>query len=847
MAKFPHLPLKSILDGSYKFKGFPGAAKSYRTLQNLKNREAHGSLLQSMVDNVQSFNQDIIVWRREQGLPDLPNESIVPILIKVDPNGFNIEGLKGFGVEIIAEEGAGFILGASVDQFTSLRDKIEKFKNSENQGTAQIWEIIQGNQWRPEYILSEDLCIKWHSGIVDAEIIIVDISIACYIKKSVQPSKKAGGNDKSFKKSLARWYDGSLLIDAERERLMMERQDQVQTFIELGGGSILGSFVEFPDSFGFRAELSGLALKDIILNYQYVFEIAEHIEVDNNVLIHEDYGELDINIVAPEIGSPKICVIDSGIQEHHLLIAPAMLLDRSINFVPNETTTTTTDTVPNGGHGTKVAGAILYGGIIPRTGNFQAPFFLANARVLNADKAMSSSLFQPALMCEIADHYSDINIFNLSINAWGPCRIKHMSQWASALDSISHHQEKIFVVSAGNLEGESLRVNSPGIKNHLSAGRTYPSYLLEKSSRIADPAQSLFAITVGSACIDEFSDPDRISFGKKDYPSSFSRSGLGMWGAIKPELVEYGGDWIKERAGNNLTLHSSTTPELVKTGMYGVGNVDIGISFCAPKVAHILASLEKLFPKESVLFHKALLIQSARLPEIIWAKPEIRHLQYFGYGIPNLDRAIDNTPHRITFTEVGKIAPKKAKIFSVKIPEELRKQGEAYDILIEVSLCFTAEPRRTRKYLKSYLSAWITWESSKLGQSSTAFQNDVLKELEDVEQDDEIEEPEDPSSIRWAIWSNSKWGKIKDVKRQGSANQKDWTILKSYQLPSELSFAVIGHKGWEDNLQKEVPYAFVVTFEIIKAEIEIYEIMQKVNMEIPITAQQQQQQQVEVR
>lgn len=207
--------------------------------------------------------------------------------------------------------------------------------------------------------------------------------------------------------------------------------------------------------------------------------------------------------------------------------------------------------------------------------------------------------------------------------------------------------------------------------------------------------------------------------------------------------------------------------------------------------------------------------------------------------MPSLDRAIDNTPHRITFTETGQIAAKKAKIFSVAIPEELRKQGEEYDILIEVSLCFTAEPRRTRKHLKSYLSAWVSWDSSKLGQSSAAFQNDVLKELQDVAQNEEQEEPEDPSSIRWTIWSNSNWGKIKDVKRQASANQKDWAILKSYQLPPELSFAVIGHKGWEDDLQKEIPYAFVVTFEILKAEIEIYEIMQKVNVEVSLPSSRQ--------
>ncbi|WP_342330785.1 S8 family peptidase [Pedobacter sp. FW305-3-2-15-E-R2A2] len=834
MAKFPHLPLRTILDGSYKFKGFAGRGKSQRSLDNLNNRKAHGTSLLQMTEGIQQLNMDVLAWRKEQGLPDLPDEHIIPVLLQVDPQVFNIESLKGFGMEVIAEEESGFIIGASVDQFKSLKAKISKFIKETNQGTALLWQIEQGQQWRPEYILNEELYWKWLDGIKDEEQFTVDISISCHIKQSDHPVQTKGMSDESFETKLSNWYENTLVTDVELDQLMMQRQDQVQTFIELGGGNLVGGFVEYRDSFGFRAELSGRALKDIVLNYPYVFEIAEHCEIERQVLTHEDFGEIDCTILAPSIDSPNLCIIDSGIQQNHILLEPAILPDRSINFVPHETTVA--DQVPNGGHGTKVAGAVLYGAAIPRAGTVQAPFFLTNIRVLDAGKAMSSLLFEPELMHTIADHNGDISIFNLSINTRVPCRTRHMSQWASAIDMICHEEAKIFVVSAGNINDSGALVNRPGIKEHLAASRPYPSYLLEPSSRIADPAQSIFAITVGSVCIGEFDDADRASFGKKDFPSSFSRSGMGMWGAIKPEVVEYGGDWIKEKAGSNLTILPQTSPELVKTGLHGIGRVDIGTSFSAPQVTHILGHLQKLFPNEHVLFYKALLIQSARLPEAIWHNPHARHLRHMGYGIPSLDRAIDNTPFRITFTETGAIAPKKAKIFSVKVPEEMRGQGEAYDILIEVSLCYTAEPRRTRKNLRSYLSAWLTWESSKLGQSSQAFHADVLKEMVEKDWDQEQEEPEDPHSIKWTIWSNSKWGKIKDIRRQASANQKDWVVLKSFELPSELSFAVIGHKGWENDLNQEVPYAFVVSFEILHSEVEIYDIMQQVNIEVPIQA-----------
>ncbi|TKC02934.1 S8 family peptidase [Pedobacter frigoris] len=835
MAKFPHLPLKTILDGNYKFKGFNGGGKSQRSIDNLNNRKAHGETLKLMAEGIKQFNGDVIAWRKEQGLPDLPDEHVIPLLLHVDPKVFNIETLKGFGIEVIAEEDSGLIMGASVDQFKSLKEKISKFLKDKNQGTALLWQIEQGQQWRPEYILSEDLYWKWLDGFGDDEQFTVDISISCHVKKSEYPVQGKKTSNESFERSILNWYENTLVSDAELDQLMMERQEQAQTFIELGGGNLVGGFVEYRDSFGLRAELSGKALRDIVLNYPYVFEIAEHCEIENQTLTHEDFGEIECTILPPSGDSPNLCIIDSGIQQDHLLLEPAILSDRSMNFVPNETSVA--DHVSNGGHGTKVAGAVLYGAVIPRTGTVQAPFFLTNMRVLDANKAMSSLLFEPELMHNIVDHNPDISIFNLSINSHMPCRVRHMSQWASAIDMISHEDKKMFVVSTGNIYDMGTHINRPGIKEHLAAGRQYPNYLLEPSSRIADPAQSIFAITVGSVCLDEFEDLDRVSFGKKDYPSSFSRSGMGMWGAIKPEVVEYGGDWIREKAGTNLSMLPVTSPELVKTGLHGVGRGDIGTSFSTPKVTHILGQLQKLFPTESVLFYKALLIQSARLPEIVWHDQQARHLRHMGYGIPSLDRAIDNTPYRITFTETGKIAPKKAKIFSVKVPDEMRKQGEAYDILIEVSLCYTAEPRRTRKNLRSYLSAWLSWDSSKLGQSTNAFHADVLKEMDENFWDQDTEEPEDPHSIKWTIWSNSKWGKIKDIRRQASANQKDWVVLKSFNLPAELSFAVIGHKGWENDLNKEIPYAFVVSFEILNSEIEIYDIMQQVNVEIPVQAE----------
>lgn len=836
MTDFPHLRLREALIGNFKFKGFPRQKIVNPTTQaNLDNRKAHGESLSARALSIETSHNAVKAWRAENGFPDMPDEKVIPVFLQVDPEDFDIECLKGFGIEIISEEEGGFIIGASTDQFKSLRGKIEKFINDEGKAknTSQLWEIIEGNGWREEQILSDELLRKWQVGIDDEEMFIIDISIANYLKGPDYPRQKKKEADKHYEGRLLSWKKRNNDYWEKKDEIEYKRQDEIESFIERYGGAVLSSYVSFEDSFGFRAELSGIALKDFVLNYPYVFEVAEHIEFESV----KDNGEVadqpDLDLISPQENAPQICIIDSGIMEGHRLLAPAIITDQSISFVPLQPNTTA-DQVSNGGHGTKVAGAALYGNNIPRSGEHQLPFFLLNARVLDEDKNMSSRLFPPQLMKDITDYHNGANILNMSLNNIVPCRTVHMSQWAATLDQLSHNEEKLFVVSAGNLSRDGWRQNNPGIQNHLQRGRNYPAFLLEPSSRIADPAQSLFALTVGSVCLDGYEDADLISFGKKDEISSFSRTGLGLWGAIKPEVVEYGGDWVRERNGNNLSFKENTCPELVKTGDRGIGRSDVGTSYAAPKVSHIAGQLAALFPDKNALFYKALIIQSARLPEQIFHAPTADHLRMYGYGIPSLSRAIQNDVQRITFTSSGYLSATKAHLYSIKIPEEIRLQGEEYEILVEVTLCYTAKPRRTRRKLNSYLSSWLSWQSAPLNKTFDEFKEEVLKSIEKGEEAQENQNKEQNDNISWYISQNPNHGKIKGIKRQASANQKDWTILKGYNLPSTLSFAIIGRKGWKKDINEELPYSFVVSFEIMNAEIPLYELMQEVNVEVEI-------------
>lgn len=827
MPDFPHLQLRSEVAGLYKSNG-GGKRKAANTLANISNRQAHGTRLATNLDQLSSNWTDALARRQESDLPILDDSNIAPIFLQVDPNVFDVEALKGLGLEVIAEEDDGFIIGAGTHDFTSLRLKIDSFLNqdgsrSQNQA-AQLWQINEGFQWRIDYILSDDLRSKWNE-IDDEVFYVVDVGIACYVKIPNQPEQLPNESAERYQIKLVSWETKRNEKTDQREQIAADRQDKFGRLIASYNGEFLSGYIDYDDSFCCRIRINGKGLKDLVLTYQFLFEVVEH---DPFMIPSPESGEtIEVNpeVLPPLENSPKICVIDSGIQEGHRLLAEA-ILQGSHSFIPGDNSVA--DSVVNGGHGTRVAGAILYPRTIPRSGQYRLPFFLQNARVLSGpDGILSSRIFPPILMQEITDRFNFIRVFNLSINSHRACRTVHMSQWSASIDKLIHGKDILFIISAGNISKLTGSIQNPGIKEHLRNSRNYPDYLFTDASRIANPAQSCFAITVGSICHTKYETTLKESFGAAESPSSFSRTGLGLWGMVKPDVVEYGGDFVKERNDDpNISLEMSSSPELVRSTLNSgsaIGNDDVGTSYAAPKVSHIAAELLRTFPRQPANLYRVLIAQSARLPGVLFERPTIEAIRNFGYGLPHLGRATQNSERRVTLIDSGFVAAKKAKVYSVSVPNQMRGPAQEFDVLVEVTLAFTAKPRRTRRRTQAYLSTWVSWVSSKLGESYEHFCQAVIQNLTN-----EAIAEEDQQTFPWIIRERPDHG-ILGLRRQDSTLQKSWCILKAYQLPEELSIAVVGHKGWDKDITEEVPYSIAVSFEALNANINVYEMIRVEN------------------
>lgn len=860
---FEHLPLVLTLTGEAKLRGF--GKPSPQTVANRRTSQLHSANLRNSAEMASSH------WREQQARRQLESLPVIshgmPLLLKIDPQ-LDLDILREkFNFEIVSEQEDGYVIVATEDiDTTALLQMVDGF-SVQVHGSANIASVHRlfddpTQRDRLSRILSERILSEWNQ-IDDHQSHIVDVGIGCAGTHEIPAklSRRKRETDAQWAARELEWSQARSNAYNEWDDIKIQRESEIQEFLDFYHAEIMsitdqGNFDSgvLPDSFTIRIRVSGKGLKDFVLNYPYIFEVVEPEDI-SLPQIDEPAMTAALEAVTPEApdeGAPTVCIIDSGIQEGHRLIEPAVDSGNSRSFLPNRLPTDVADEVAPAGHGTRVAGAVLFGEDVPTADSPKLPFWIQNARVLDENNGMPLELFPPAAIRHAIEHFNDgprqTRIFNHSINARGTARTRYMSAWAAEIDQICCERDVLVIQSAGNIP---MSGNAPliGIAEHLAAGREYPQYLNEPSARIANPGQSLQALTVGSVSYGlETNGGWRTFSSQQGQPSAFTRCGPGIWEAIKPEVVEYGGD-AAHTQNEPKDIHPggvvpAACPELVRSTLHAPGPAhdrdQTGTSYAAPKVARIAAKLQAVLPDEPTLLYRALIVQSARWPE--WADQILNSLRQpqaagtngqrqplldqassimcqIGYGIPDTSRATENTDYRTTLITSGdrSIHAGECHIFEVPIPASLRRQADEFSIRIDITLSYVAQPRRTRRNRRRYLSTWVDWKSSNLGEGIENFRMRAMLEME-------TGQASPPgSTLPWTLNDKPTTGLIRNFKRNSGTVQKDWTVVRSNTLPDHFCIAVVGHQGWSRDPDNAARYALAVTFEVLGQEITIYE------------------------
>lgn len=849
---FPHLHF--AFQGSYEPKFQGGPRENPQVDANRADPKGHATRLRGILGGMRRFDAELQRLRAEQGLPAIPADR--GFLLKL-PEGIDVDQLvRALGVELVAETEEGLMLVSSSDlEFTKLEEILAQFEAGTGGLVAgsSLLDIYEKNddERRLRNILAPEIFALW--PLVDATIYIFDLGIQTAASsrdvKWPQVRQKKNETEAEFRERQEAerrkaWEQANTEWDDNAEI----RVNELMNFIQHYRGEITSSIISdparqekagmvFPDSVQLRVKMTGSGFRDVILNFAHLFDVNFPPDVQQHVSGPAgDQQEPRLVVNPPEDHAPTICVIDSGIEEGHRWLAPAIHSATSRCFLPGTPKEDVADYVQPSGHGTRVAGAVLYPHELPTTGEVQPVAWIQNARVLNAENKLPDLLPPEDYLQRVVAHFHAAphftKVFNHSINANAPCPRQRMTSWGAKLDQLSHEQDVLFIQSVGNQNRDRGNTTNPGLCDHLEAGRQPPDHQLEASMRVANPGQSLHALTVGSISRANFEDADSRSFAGNEYgPSGFSRAGYGEpWSVVKPEVVEIGGDFVYSKTPPHLLrIQPEVAVELLNSTMHGApahSKDGAGTSYAAPKVAHIAAHLQALFPAASPLLYRALIAQSARWPA--WAENEPnkdKALRLIGYGLPSLERATTNSDTRITLiTPDAEILPsKRFHLYSIRIPEELRNPALEAKIRIDITLAYTALPRRTRARRTGYLETWLDWETSRLGEPRDEF----LKRMQEGGKAGYTNFP-------WTLHTRDDRGEVQETSRNHGSMQKDWAEFDPFNLPEEFAIAVRSHKGWNHlDGAGSARYCLVVSFEVLAGEVPIYSWIES---EVEVTA-----------
>jgi hypothetical protein len=544
-------------------------------------------------------------------------------------------------------------------------------------------------------------------------------------------------------------------------------------------------------------------------------------------------AEARTRLVVPVDPPVSVCVLDTGVTRGHPLLVDSLAETHVLTCFPQFPAS------DHDGHGSEMAGLALYGdlaSVLAGNGPVTLSHCLESVKILPNTGANHPDHYGP-LTSEAVGRIETVEpnrkrVFSMAITATDSRDRGQPSCWSAEIDQLTSGRTpddtKLIFLSAGNTDPNS---------RHL-----YPDS--NQSDGIHDPGQSWNAITVGAytervALQDpSFAGWNPIAPAGTLSPSSTTSSFWQRKWPIKPDIVMEGGNDAIEPTTNRVSgvedLSLLTTSRLESGRLFAAtGDTSAAATLAARMGALIWARYPHYWP-ETI---RALMVHSAEWTPAMRAgfpnnyDGRLNRLRTYGYGVPQLDTAIDCARNALTLVAEEVLQPYDLKadgttvgmrdmhFYQLPWPvDELRRLGEV-TVTMRVTLSYFIQPspgRRGWENQHRYASHGLRFDVKRPEDSFQEFRARLNKLAREEEE-----------NAGGGSSDNRSWEVGSKLRARGSVHSDRWTGTAS-KLADAGCIGVYPVIGWwreRKNLEKwreRVRYSLVVSIQTDAVEADLY-------------------------
>lgn len=474
---------------------------------------------------------------------------------------------------------------------------------------------------------------------------------------------------------------------------------------------------------------------------------------------HEWVTELAGRVTPPAGGVPAVCALDTGVNAAHPLIAPGLSGAWAYDAAWG-----TDDHYPDGGHGTPLTGLLLYGDLEPLMNDTQ-PVALTHAaesmKLLPPNgfpptKPPSYGVVTQGAVALVETARPDVSrSFCVAITAtdFPPDR---PSTWSGALDQ----------VAAGSMPGDSANgvpaAERPKRLVLIATGNVSGGRMVDvvPSQPLEDPAQSWNALTIGGFTRKEqppvpppnlkpvvpANHRSPFSLGSQSFPNDLT--------PIKPEVLFEAGNMLSDAStycswGHTVSLMAPGS-DVAAEPLVPFWATSAAVGMAGNFMGRLQAALPARWPET----HRALAVDSAQWPQPIrkkfigrgasWksgSKTEKQQLlREFGYGVPDIERAILSASNDVTLIAEAEIQPfalgadgrtgvfNEMHFYDLPWPRTALERIENESVIMKVTLSYFVEPNLTGRAATrpdTYRSFGLRFEMKKRTETEARFRSRI--------------------------------------------------------------------------------------------------------------------------